>query len=172
MAGGFQAALNFVWQFDGLRHDAAPGEKFTTSYGVTEMTWAQARAQGIVNKPIEDATQDDCANILRVLFWNACHCSDLDQGVALMVFNDAMVCGVGHGVRLLQRIVGVPEDGVCGPTTLRATNSVRPRGLIQSLHDADETYFAALAKAPLFLKGWDRREDAAMTAALALEPKT
>ena len=155
----FDACLALVWQFDGLRDDAAEGEQFATSYGVTEMTWAEAERQGIVDHSIDTATKQDCANILKVMYYNACGCSSMNPGVNLMVFNDAMVTGVGHSVRLLQRVCGVPDDGVVGSQTLHAANSRSPLDLILDLKDADEEYYASLAKAPLFLKGWTRREE-------------
>lgn len=155
----FDACLALCWQFDGLKNDRAQGEQFATSYGVTEMTWDEAERQGIVDHDIDTATKDDCASILRSMYWNACHCPSLSPGVSLMVFNDAMVCGTGHTTKLLQRIVGAEQDGVIGPNTLRLANSVHAVDLIEKLRVADEIYYAALAKAPLFLKGWTRREE-------------
>jgi lysozyme family protein len=155
----FDACLALVWQFDGLKDDAAEGEKFATSYGVTAMTWADAEKQGIVTGDLADCTKADCAAILRVKYWNACGCPGMNPGVNLMVFNDAMVCGSGHSARLLQRIVGAEQDGVVGPTTLRLANGYPANQLIDRLKDADESYYASLARADLFLKGWDRREE-------------
>lgn len=155
----FDACLALCWQFDGLKDDRAQGEQFATSYGVTEMTWQMAEDQGIVDHDIETATKADCANILRVMYWNATHCPSLWPGVNLMVFNDSMVTGVGHTAKLLQRLVGAEQDGVIGPNTLRLANAMHAVDLIEKLRVADETYYAALAKAPLFLKGWTRREE-------------
>jgi lysozyme family protein len=155
----FDACLALVWQFDGLKQDNAPGEKFATAYGITQMTWDNAVEQGIVEGPIAACTKADCAAILRALYWNTCGCPGMNPGVNLMVFNDAMVCGSGHAARLLQRIVGAAQDGVVGQTTLRLANSYPPGALIDKLKEADETYYASLANADLFLKGWTRREE-------------
>lgn len=155
----YEACFGLVMKFDGLRQDAAVGEKFATSYGVTAMTWAEAQRQGIVTYGIEHATLQDCQNILKVMYYNAASCGSLNPGVNLMVFNDAMVCGVGHAVKLLQRVVGAVPDGVVGPTTLRLANSVDVGDLIDDLRQADEEYYASLAKADLFLRGWTRREE-------------
>lgn len=155
----FEVCLALCWQFDGLKDDRAQGEKFATSYGVTEMTWSMAEDQGLVDHGIEDATKEDCAAILQALYWNACKCSSLSPGVNLMVFNDAMVCGVGHTVKLLQRIVGAEQDGVVGPETLRMANRMHAVDLIEKLRVADEIYYGSLRNAALFLKGWTRREE-------------
>jgi lysozyme family protein len=89
-------------------------------------------------------------------------------GCDLMVFNDGMVCGVGHVSRLVQRIVGVPVDGVIGPVTLRGIKSMGAGRFINAMAKADDEYYASLAKAPLFLRGWTRREAEARALALKM----
>ena len=155
----FDACLALVWQFDGLKNDAAPGEHFATTYGVTQMSWDAAEVQGIVEGDIADASIADVTSIYRANYWNACGCPGMNPGVNLMVFNNAVVTGSGHSARLLQRIVGAAEDGVVGPNTLRLANGYPVGALIDKLKDADETYYASLAKASMFLKGWTRREE-------------
>lgn len=168
----FPACLAAVWQFDGLRDDAAKGEKFATSYGVIQSTWNDAARLKIVTGSIANATIDDCELILRELYWDVCQCPRLPAGVDLLVFNDAMLTGVSHAAGLLQRCVEVHDDGIIGPITLLAVRGIQPEVLIRRLHDADDIYLAALRNAPLFLKGWERREDFMRTTALKmLTPK-
>jgi lysozyme family protein len=158
----FESSDAFVLGFDGFKDDRAPTENFATAYGVTQMTWAYAITQGVVaDKPIAQATATDCAAIRRALYWNALHCSALQPGVNLMVYNDGVLCGAGHSARLLQRIAAVTQDGVIGADTLRRANSMAAQTLIDALAQADEQFFASLAKADLFLAGWTRREEAA-----------
>ena len=172
MPNEFEAALNFVWGpgRDGQEDDAAPGEHFETKWGVTQATWDLAVAHGVVTGTLDDATRDDCAKVFRALYWNAINADHLPAGVDLMVFNDAVVCGVGHAAKLLQRIVGTVPDGAIGMKTIDAVfdfgrNSKR---LIDALAAADKAYYASLLKAPLFLTGWDRREKDAQIAAYQL----
>lgn len=167
---GFNACLALVFQFDGFKNDQAPGEQFATAYGVTEASWGDAVREGLVtDKPIEQATLNDCVGIIRVNYWNAIHASQLPPGVGLVVFSDAVLCGKGHEVMLLQRIVGCLDiDGAVGPETLRLSGSYGDKALIDALHDADDKFFESLAKAPLYLKGWERREDVMRAAAYAM----
>ena len=174
----WNASLAFVWRpdFDGVDNDSAPGEKFLTRWGVIEATWEHAQDEGIVPDEVTlaQATKDQLATILRSLYWNVCSCDRLAgggaRGVALMVFNMAMVAGVGRAARLLQRIVGQTEDGQIGPLTVSAVLSHTDHlDLINKLCAADETFFSECAQAGRFLKGWDRRTDAAKAAAIALE---
>lgn len=163
----FPKCLGFVWQFDGQKNDAAPTENFATDYGVTQYTWGTAQQRGMIpsNKPISQATKADCEKILQVMFYQDLGCDKMQAGVDLVVFNDGMGCGVEHAAKLVQRLVHVTEDGVIGPETLSAIEAMGAKRFIDAMHDADETYFAALKNAPIYLKGWDRREDEARTLA-------
>lgn len=160
----FETCDGFVLQFDGVRDDSAPGENFATSYGITAMTWAWAIGQGVVaDKPLAAGTVGEFEAIRRALFWNPLRCAQLPAGVALMVYNDGVLCGVGHEASLLARVIGstAPPTSVIGPDIMRKANSFGDKALIDALAKADETYLASLAKAPLFLSGWTRREEAA-----------
>lgn len=170
VADNFPPCLAAVWKFDGLRNDEAKGEVFTTSYGVTSATWQLAVNLKVVSGSIANATKAQCETILRALYWVRCHCPELPLGVDLMAFNDAVLVGPSRAVGLLQRCVDVDDDGVIGPITLLAVKGIQPEVLIQRLHDADDKYLASLHNAPLFLAGWDRREDFMRSTALAMLP--
>jgi lysozyme family protein len=166
----FDRAIAFIWSpdRDGHQNDRAPGESFATAWGITQMTWDQAVTDGVVTGDLADATRAQCKAIYRANYWDPLHCGSLDPGVAFVLFNDAVLSGVDAAVRLLQRIVGATEDGIVGPQTLRLANAMSAPQLIDRLTVADEKYLASLGNAPLFIRGWDRREVACQTAALAL----
>lgn len=164
----FDTCFDLVMTFDGFANDRAAGENFATTYGVTQMTWAYALSKGIVTDQFDQATKDDCKAIIHALGWNAANCGRLNPGINLMVFNDAVLSGSGHAVRLLQRVVGATEDGVCGPQTIRLANSYPTKRLIADLATADNTYLSSLDKADLYLAGWERRESYMQQHALAM----
>lgn len=164
----FLPCLSAVWQFDGLRNDQATGETFATSFGVTAMTWKSAVNLRLVSGSIDNATKAQCETILRGMYWVKCHCPDLPLGVDLMCFNDAMLTGVSHAAGLLQRCVDVKDDGVIGPITLLAVRGIQPELLISKLRAADEKYLSELHNAPLYLRGWDRREQYMASIALKM----
>lgn len=168
MLNNFVACLNAFWTFDGVRADDAPGEKFATSYGVTEFSWNDAVAAGIVSGDMNDGTRDDYALVLRVNFWERNAGDSLPAGVDLMVFNDATLSGDRHAATLLQRIVGVEPDGVIGPLTLAGVAGWDATRLIAAMVAADDVYLAALRNAPLYLKGWTRRELYMQTTAIKM----
>lgn len=166
----FSRALDFIWgpSRDGHQDDAAPGENFATAWGVTQATWDSAVADGIVSGQLTEATRDQCSAIYRARYWSSMRLDSMSPGVALVLFNDATLTGVGHTARLLQRIVGTVQDGMIGPRTLEAVHGWRPSDLIVALIKADEAYLASLANAPKFIHGWLRREEEAKGVALQM----
>jgi lysozyme family protein len=169
MDTNFAAALSAIWRYDGFKDDHAPGEKFATTYGVTQMTWNYAVEHGVVaSKDVGLATEADCEKIYRALYWQTCRCDELPSGVDLMVFNDACLSGVGHTIALVQRLVGVDDDGVLGPLSMAAIGAVPPSDMIGRMRRADKTYLTGLRNAPRFLTGWTRREDEMAAQALAM----
>ncbi|MES1994454.1 MAG: putative peptidoglycan-binding domain-containing protein [Pseudomonadota bacterium] len=158
-----------MWRFDGLKDDRAPTENFATAYGVTEYTWADAVSRKVVtDKPLADATQDDCSNILRVMYYNAAGCNQMAPGYDLVVFNNAMVCGAGTAARMVQQVAGVPVDGRIGPQTIAAVKAMPPKAFIDAVIAANLAHYAALPTARIYLKGWTIREEAARTLAYAM----
>ena len=153
-------ALGFVWQGDndGAVNDQAQGEKFATSRGITQTTWDDAVDSGVVTGELSSATSAQCATILKTNYWDFLACDQVSSGCDLVIFNNGMVCGSGHAARLVQRIVGTVADGKIGPRTLLAIRGYGQQHFIDEMTTADEEYYAALANAPLYLRGWDRRE--------------
>jgi lysozyme family protein len=166
----FQSALDFIWQpqNDGHRNDSAPGENFATVYGVTQPVWDRACEEGLVTGDIATADLAECTAIYHSFYWNAAGCQLLPAGIDLMVFNDAVLCGTGHGSRLLQRVVGAKQDGAVGPKTLALVQRMNTKEVIDQIASGDEAYFASLRNAPRFLNGWTRREKDAQALAYRL----
>jgi lysozyme family protein len=170
----FDAFLDFVWRpdFDGARHDNAPGETFETVRGVTQIAWTDAQRRYVVPSSVAlaDATDDQLSSVLRRNFWDACRCDDIVRagypGVALVLANHAMAVGPRAAIKLLQIAVGANPDGIFGEMTAGKVNdTARAGNLPQILTAGIEASFAGMAKAPEFLKGWDRRADACLALA-------
>lgn len=168
---GFRRGMEFIWRAeqDGHQNDSAPGEKFRTSWGVTQATWDGAVHEGIVSGKLENATKAQAGNIYLAKYWNALRLSDLPAAVGFVLFVDATLMGPGRAAKSLQHIVGVPEDGIIGPKTIAATNDyIAEHGqdaLIDALIDASIAYLGALPNAPTFIRGWTRRENEERTIA-------
>lgn len=154
----FNACDAYAMRYDNTQNDSAPGENFRTKWAVTALTWATALQHGIVSKPFEQATEDDCQIVRHAMYWNALHCGQLPPGIAYLVYSAGLLAGPGYIARAVQKIVGTVQDGVIGRETLIAVNRYGDKALMDAIWAANRDYFASLGK-PQFLHGWLKRND-------------
>jgi lysozyme family protein len=171
MADAFEAGFKFFLgpQYDGHLHDRAPGEKFDTAFGVTEMTYAGALAKGIVSKPFDQiTTPDDVAPIYRAMYYDANRCGEMPAPVAMILFVDATLMGLKTPAKNLQEVVGAVADGAIGPATLAAVKKSDAAETARRLDAADLAHLKSLPNWSQFGRGWGNREADLLTHALAL----
>jgi hypothetical protein len=140
-----------------------------TNMGITLETLRQWRDDASLGpEAVRTLTRTDACEIYRAGYWHPAACGSLPRGVDLMVFD----CGVNSGprtsVKMLQRTVGVTDDGSVGPITLGAVHAMDVTTLIDQLAEARLAYLSGLDTFPTFGAGWTRRVDAVKAAALAM----
>ena len=171
MADRFKDALAFAWrpENDGQSYHTDAGDPGGgTAWGVTEGTWATAVQHGLVSGTLATAGKGDLATVLRVMFWNAVRGDALPAGVDTLTFDMAMLAGPGRATKLLQRALGVDQDGLIGPLTLLAVHGQPAKTLITQMAAADDGFFEGLMTFRLFGRGWERRIADAQRLALIL----
>jgi len=94
-----------------------------------------------------------------------------DDRVKALLFETAVNVGVRQATKLAQKVLGVKVDGIFGPKTTEAINSVDPEDFIRDYTLARIAFYTALAnKNPRrygrFLRGWINRTLEAMSWAL------
>jgi lysozyme family protein len=143
-----------------------------TKYGITihdaRMYWKHgATAADVRAMPLDVAKQ-----IYRSKYWDAISGDDLPSGVDLAVFDYGVNSGIHRAAMVLQRFLGVPDDGVIGPHTLDALRE-QPAGdahLVAEICDERLAFLRRLGIWHLFGRGWGRR--VAEVKALALKMAT
>ncbi len=95
-------------------------------------------------------------------FWDAIRGDEIeDQRVASTLFDFAVNAGTGTAVHLAQIVVGVSPDGVIGPKTLNALDTVNPDTFVLSYTLAKIARYAQIATRDKsqrkFLLGWINR---------------
>ena len=86
-------------------------------------------------------------------YWDVVHGDELPNGVDYMAFDFAVNAGPGMAIKLLQRAVGVTQDGAIGPMTLSAIHAIPVNILIQRFSDAKEEFYKGLHN-QTYEKGW------------------
>jgi lysozyme family protein len=101
------------------------------------------------------------AEIYAEKYWIACRCDELPPAVAVMVFDSAVQHGTARrrddAPAMLQRALGVTDDGVIGPVTLRAASEADQPALLAEFFVQRILHYTALRDWVHFGKGWSRR---------------
>ncbi len=151
-----------------VEHPADPGG--ATKFGITPSTLARARGRPVSAAEVRELTQAEAADIYRRFYWEAVRADALPPGVDEAVFDLAVHSGPGRAVKLLQRLLGVAEDGIIGPKTLAALAERDPASLVEALAAARLAFLQRLPTWPVFGRGWSRRVREVKEASLAAIP--
>lgn len=133
-----------------------------TNMGITQKSYNEWRiAQTLPVVDVKDIPPVEVENIYRERYWTPARCPALTNRVALAHFDAAVQHGVERAAKLLQRSVGVVEDGVIGPATISAANTIpEDRCLALMLMERRAFYLGIVASRPeqeKFLLGWTKR---------------
>ena len=131
----------YVW------NAADPGGE--TSFGISK------RSYPAIN--IRELTCDHAKMIYLAEFWGPAGCDAVPDGIKADLFDMAVHAGVKTAARCLQRAVGALPDGVIGPRTLQAVQSMPSQRLAARFNGQRLFALTDLHTWPAFGKGWARR---------------
>ena len=134
-----------------VNHPDDPGGE--TNWGITKRV---AMAHGY-SGDMRKLTREQAKEIYRTAYWQRSGAPGYDPAVGFQVFDIAVNHGIGNAVRMLQRAVGVADDGIVGPRTLSAINSTSVTDLLMLLNAERLEFFAKLTTFDTFGRGWTRR---------------
>lgn len=106
---------------------------------------------------IRHLTRDGAKAIYLRDFWTRIHADELYDGVAFQTFDFAVNSGIETAVRLLQRALGVADDGYWGLASRAAADARSESGTILLLNAERLDYMTRLTNWPVAGKGWARR---------------
>lgn len=145
----FQRAFELVIGHEGgyVNDPRDPGGE--TKYGISK------RANPDVD--IRNLTLAQAQWIYRQRYWLPLHADAMPEAVAVQVFDAAVNHGIKPAVRMMQRALGVPVDGVIGPVTLNAMVSIDDARFVAHFAAERLMYYTDLAGWEAFGRGWTRR---------------
>lgn len=138
-----------------------------TNKGVTLATWRRVGYDKDGDGDIDVAdlkliSDEEAVNaVLRPHYWNRWKADQINSQSLANILVD-WVWGSGkHGIVIPQRMLGVQADGIVGPKTLAALNSVDAKVFFDQMKVEREMFFRRIVEAKptqkKFLKGWLRR---------------
>jgi lysozyme family protein len=130
---------------------ADPGGE--TMWGVTKSV-AQANGyEGLM----KDFPQSEAKALYFRLYWSKVSADDLPDDFRFHIFDAAVNSGVAASVKWLQRVVGVIDDGVIGPVTLKAAQSMPGYIIAAKFNGHRLEFMTGLSTRPSFGRGWATR---------------
>jgi len=134
-----------------VNHPADPGGE--TNWGITLRT---ARAEGYTGR-MRDLTRDQAREIYRSAYWDRAKADQYDGAIGFQLFDAAVNHGIGNAIRFLQRAVDVADDGIVGPRTIAAVQSMTVTDVLARFNAERLMFYTKLSAWPTFGKGWARR---------------
>lgn len=137
-----------------------------TKYGVTLKTWKSKGKDkdgdgDIDANDVKLLDVDDLKLILKIGYWDLWRADKIkDQNVANILVDWVYNSGV-PGIKIPQKLLGVPADGEVGPQTLKALNAQDPISFHQAVFAARKKFYEDIVKnkpsQKKWIKGWMNR---------------
>jgi len=164
----FDRVMPRVFAHEGgyVDHPKDPGG--ATKYGITHKTLSAWRGKPVTKADVRALTKQEATAIYRAQYWAPIRGDELPAGLDYALFDFGINSGPARAVKTLQKIVGVPADGIMGAITLDAVSKRSPADLINALCDARLAFLRSLKGWSTFGKGWGRRVAEVRAEALAL----
>lgn len=129
-----------------------------TDRGITQRTFdAWNAAHGRPARPVRGITKAEADEILGAQYLDSVRFDDLPSGVDYAVADYAVNSGPGRAAKVLQRILGVPDDGVIGAVTLAALAQRNPEDVIIAICQERMRFMRRLPTWRRFGRGWTMR---------------
>lgn len=157
MKENFDLALRALLKHEGgyVNHPADPGGM--TNLGVTKIVWEEWVGHPVDEKQMRALTPALVAPLYKKKYWDKVCGDELPTGVDLAVFDLAVNSGPGRAAKMLQKVLGVAQDGAIGPQTIAKALNVDSSKLIADYNAERLAFLMALPKWDTFGKGWGRR---------------
>ena len=139
-----------------------------TNHGITIRELSSVLGRPATVADVQALTEAQAEAIYKPRYWDVISGDKLPAGVDLMVFDFGVTAGPEISAKLLQRLIGVEEDGDIGPETLQALTKRVASNVISGLYSSHEVYYESLASFSQFGVGWLARLSRCQTQSLVL----
>lgn len=148
----YERALDFVFQMEGGYSNDPKDPGGETNFGISKRRYPQ--------EDIAHMTRDRAAQLYRKDFWEYCHCDEIPDKLAIVLFDAAVNQGETGAVKMLQIALGMPVDGIMGPETITATFKAGETIVRRLLAQRMARYTRTILGKPsqeIWLENWARR---------------
>lgn len=153
----FDLLIDHEGGYTALRSDPGNWTGGKVGSGVLKGTKYGIAANTYPNEDIKNLTLARAKQLYKRDFWDKVKGDQLPAALAFHVFDMAVNSGVSRGAKILQKTVGVNQDGLIGPATLRAVNAMNTHDAILIYNAYRLTFYTSLSTFGTFGKGWTNR---------------
>lgn len=147
--------MNFEQSFERLigheggysNNPADPGGE--TNFGISKRAYPMENIRGMTLARAKTIYLRD--------YWGPAGCDAVPDGLKFDLFDMAVNSGVTTAIRTLQNAVGARADGIIGPKTLQAINSIPAPRLVARFNGWRLAFMANTPQWDTFGRGWARR---------------
>jgi lysozyme family protein len=167
-ASTFDEALKRVLLHEGgySNHPSDPGGP--TNFGITIYDYRRYVKPAATAADVRTMKVDDAKQIYRTKYWRAMRCDELPAGLDYAVFDYGVNSGTTRAAKVLQRILGLADDGKMTDAVIAAVKTSDATKLVVALCDERLRFLQSLKTWPVFGGGWGRRVAEVKAAALAM----
>lgn len=153
MADKFLTFIERILSHEGgyVNHPADPGGE--TNWGITKRT---AMANGY-HGSMRSLTREKAIEIYRSAFWQRYRCDEMPDALAFQFLDVCINHGGGNAARMLQRALGVADDGIIGKITMNAIHTQPENDVVLKFNAERIVFYSKLKTFGTFGKGWVRR---------------
>ena len=171
-AANFKKSLAFVLVDEGGNDNDPLDHGGRTSRGVRQDEYtAWLSEHKLPSKDVWTAPESDIEAIYHDEYWEP-YCDGFPSGIDYLYFDMAVNAGPHRAAILLQRSLGLPQDGRIGPITRGAVVKADPHRLVHDYTDIKRNYYYEIVEAApdqkRFLHGWLNRCDHVLKNALTM----
>ena len=145
--GGFQDSYHDRGNW--TTGEVGRGELKGTKWGISAMTYPHL--------DIPNLSKEEAKQIYYEDFWLRVGGDDLSSAVVFQLFDASINHGVGNAIRMLQRAVGVADDGHYGPLTRTAVVCKSVDDVLHLFNAERLEFYTKLSTWNVYGKGWVRR---------------
>lgn len=170
MKENFEKSLEMLLHHEGgyVWHPKDPGGE--TNLGVTRAVYEQWVGRQVMDGEMKALTVADVAPIYKTNYWDKIKGDDpmMASGLDFAAFDWGVNSGTGRPARVIQKYIGATQDGAIGPKSLARLAENDPVKVIQYLYEQRQKFYERLPTFETFGKGWTRRNQETLKAAMEM----
>lgn len=145
----FETSINRLLGIEGkyVNNPEDPGGE--TNWGISKRSYPGLN--------IKELTREQAIALYDRDFWTPIDGDSLPSGIGYQLLDFAVNSAPGTALRMVQRAVGVADDGHIGPVTVAALKATEPHDLIMRFLSKRLVFMTNCANWPNASRGWARR---------------